>query len=651
MLRMLAVCLFLAPMPLWAEMKVAIRSDFPGGNVLIKKNEGNEVHLAPDLRGGPAWFYWNFEAEVSEAGTVRFKFPSPTVGVRGPAISHDEGKSWKWLGAEHVQYAPPVGDDKKVPRFDVFAFAFTAAKQKVRFAVAIPYLHRDLETFLTRHKANPHLTRSVLTQSRLGQRPVDLVQIGKPGPGVESFLITARHHACESMASYVLEGMMQEALSDSPLGIEFRKKYVAYIVPIVDRDGVEAGDQGKNRLPKDYNRDYGADSIYPEIKAIQELGVLKKVHYSLDIHCPYLKGDIHEAFYWVGLGLPHIKDNLREWNAWIKEEKPGVVMTPLDLLSDPKKAKGGDPRINSHHFALRPGCVFAATLEVPYTQPNLALDADMARAYGVGMLRAWTRTKFLLPDQKREPWEEASFLVGLRSQARTITEKEALDMDSNAFGSGLRVLDVETGYLLALAVQRNKRIPEAEYLTIRADRPLATAQQKANLKLLHTQLVASWGSTDAEIDTSLTKALSIPYASHEHQAKALEAVVLFYERKKEYEKSLGHARKQLAFVATYEKGKMLNRIAGFHDQLKMPDDAVKARQEAVAFLRERAGKLKERSAFGAAMSVDLFDALVGIPTATLEEKKAAAQAALDHEIVAAAIKDRIRKKLAEIEKK
>jgi murein tripeptide amidase MpaA len=40
-----------------------------------------------------------------------------------------------------------------------------------------------------------------------------------------------------------------------------------FIVPPVDKDGVEDGDQGKNRKPYDHNRDY-LQRIHREIQAI-----------------------------------------------------------------------------------------------------------------------------------------------------------------------------------------------------------------------------------------------------------------------------------------------------------------------------------------------------------------------------------------------
>ena len=41
--------------------------------------------------------------------------------------------------------------------------------------------------------------------------------------------------------------------------------YLVYVIPFVDIDGVENGDQGK-QAPHDHNRDYINSPIYPETK-------------------------------------------------------------------------------------------------------------------------------------------------------------------------------------------------------------------------------------------------------------------------------------------------------------------------------------------------------------------------------------------------
>ena len=82
---------------------ISIRTDFPGGNVLVESIEGDVVHVAPDLRGGRDWFYWCFEAHTDTTRRLSFVFPEKPmkfVSMQGPAVSRDQGKTWNWLGAE-----------------------------------------------------------------------------------------------------------------------------------------------------------------------------------------------------------------------------------------------------------------------------------------------------------------------------------------------------------------------------------------------------------------------------------------------------------------------------------------------------------------------------------------------------------------------
>ncbi len=643
-----------------AEPPVTIRADFPGGNVLVKKVDGDTIQLAPDLRGGQPWFYWHFKAEARRPGRVTFAFARPPmIGVRGPAVSLDDGKSWHWLGADQVQYAPAAGPDAPAERQDRFSFAFTEAGQKVRFAVAIPYLQHDLDEFLAANAANRHLTRSVLTRTRLGRRPVELLQVGQPGDGRQAVLLTARHHACESMASFVLEGFVQEALSASPAGVEFRKKYVLYAVPFVDKDGVQQGDQGKNRLPHDHNRDYGKDAIYPEVQAIQDLGERRQVRFALDLHCPFLRGDIHEAFHFLGLGLPHIKDNVNEWTAWINEERPPAAMTPLNFLVDPQKPNAANPRINSHYFALREQSVLAVTLEVPYTQANCPLDAALARQYGVSLLRAWVRTAFLTakPGDKRGNAAHAS-LLSFRQAFHKLyrnkpAEAEQLAQPYLTTDTAPAVSRAEAHSLMALLRLHQRKYPEAlrHSETVLNDRNATTSQQ-ATAVVQRLQAVCSEPQATADaVEACLAHALQFPYPSVEQQARMYQLVGDFYQGKQDYAKALGYARKQVAVALSRDQGRLLNRVAALHDLLKQPGEAVAARKEAVKLLRAQLGPTPARSIFAAQMTGDLFEALNGIPTTTLEEKKAAAALVLDHPVAPTALKEKVRKALADLEPK
>lgn len=385
-----------SPVTLQAEAPAAggvrISANFPGGNVEVQQNDGGTVHVAPDLRGDRPWFYWYFEATAEKAGRVRFVFPEKVagfkdggIGPQGPAISTDGGKSWRWSGTENVN-----GSE--------FFHDFTAAGESARFAVTIPYVQSNLDAFVEANRDNPHLKVSRLTTSRKG-RPVTLLQIGKPGPGVKPVIVTGRHHATETIASYVLEGFLREAMSDSTLAREFRQQYVLFAVPLVDTDGVQDGDQGKNRKPHDHNRDYGEKSIYPEVQAIKDLHDKQQFRFAVDFHCPTLVMPDHQVMYFVGARRhpAYNLENVTEFARWIKQGLPkSAPHGPLVWLRDESKPS---PK-NSRYFGFQPGMIMAATLEIPFAPKNREMDVASVRKYGGIMLQAWVNTHFVTAEKK-----------------------------------------------------------------------------------------------------------------------------------------------------------------------------------------------------------------------------------------------------------
>ena len=114
--------------------------------------------------------------------------------------------------------------------------------------------------------------------------------------------LTARHHACEALASYVLEGLMDAVLADQQDGAWLREHVEFMVVPLVDKDGVEDGDQGKNRKPHDHNRDY-IQTIYPSVREITRRvpdWSQGKLAITFDLHCPHIRGPHNEVIYFVG---------------------------------------------------------------------------------------------------------------------------------------------------------------------------------------------------------------------------------------------------------------------------------------------------------------------------------------------------------------
>ncbi len=366
-------------------------TDIPAGNGIITAVEGDRIHLHPDNRDSTRdWFYWHIRVRGCAGRRITLVFDRPcTMTVRGAAVSRDRGKTWAW-----------------VPEFTPYALELSYAcgdADELRFALAMPYTLANLQEWLGRHAGSPRLRQHELCVSRLG-RSVPWLETGcAPGGETAQVLLTARHHCCEMMANFVLEGVLDASLADEQVSGGLR--FIA--VPLVDLDGVEAGDQGKARHPHDHNRDYGQSPLYPETAAVMSLvqrHTDSRLRAALDLHCPFVVGDdCNHHIYIVGSEDP-VNWRRQQALAGILEEN---VQGPLpydagDTLPFGKKWNtganyGAGTTCARWVFQERRETAVAATLEIPYaTAKGVPVTPDSARAFGHDLfmaLREWAQRR------------------------------------------------------------------------------------------------------------------------------------------------------------------------------------------------------------------------------------------------------------------
>jgi hypothetical protein len=272
-----------------------IYSDFPSGNISIEKLKNDTLWMHPDLRDTKGdWFYWCFAVDKANGKTLTFIFTKPNVfTTKGPAISFNGGSTWKWLGGEAVKN-------------ETFSYTFKT-NDEVRFSMGMPYTQKQFDSFIKPFLQSGYVTLNNLTKTRSGKGIERLTIKPQNGEVRYKVLITARHHACEMMANYEIEGIIKEILND-----EWLKKNIEFcIIPFIDKEGVENGDQGKNRIPHDHNRDYSDTSIYESTAALRGWipgWAEKKLVVALDLHCPWIKGQYHENILVVGSAVDKIAE-------------------------------------------------------------------------------------------------------------------------------------------------------------------------------------------------------------------------------------------------------------------------------------------------------------------------------------------------------
>lgn len=313
---------------------IAIDAAFPGGNVKVVgiDQRAGVVKVAPDLRDTAGdWFWFNFRVRGAEGRTMRFEFPKDTslcyyLGPLGPAVSRDGGRSWAFLNEKGH------GDGL------AFSYAFGPDDREVRFAHGLPYGEREWAELTASVRANPRVRIGALCKSQSGLRDVDLLTI-EPEDGKSAdwlFAFTARHHCCEVSANPVMEGLVQAALADDETGRWVREHVKFVFIPFMDKDGVVCGDQGKNRRPWDYNRDYTKD-LYSSVRAFKALLAKecsdKKLYY-IDLHSPWIRGNEHDHFFSLGPDCAARPELDLRWKAYSR--RLTALTKGTRLVHDPK---------------------------------------------------------------------------------------------------------------------------------------------------------------------------------------------------------------------------------------------------------------------------------------------------------------------------
>ncbi|MBT4814248.1 MAG: peptidase M14, partial [Lentisphaerae bacterium] len=247
---------------------------------------------------------------------------------------------------------------------------------------------------------SPHFAPGVLCTTRKG-RPVQHARVGcVSGDPTMRVAVTARHHCCEMMASYALEGIMDTILSDNEDGAWLREHVAFLVVPFADKDGVEQGDQGKNRKPRDHNRDYDGESVYAATAALRKLVPEwggDRLHFAMDMHCPHIRGSSNEVVYFVGMADPALWANTQAFSTILEATNTGLL--PYRKQDNLPYGQGWNVAKNygagmscSRWAGTLPGIRFAASLEIPYANAGgVAVTQESAHAFGRALAHAIRR--------------------------------------------------------------------------------------------------------------------------------------------------------------------------------------------------------------------------------------------------------------------
>jgi hypothetical protein len=344
-------------------MAFQIDCDYPGGNVIVERVEGDTVYLRQDWASSSEWwFHWSFRVRGAQGRALRLQFTDGDVfTARGPGLLRDG--EWIWLGRDALED-------------NGFLFEFQDDDKDIIFAFSPPYVESDLSRFAAAHTT---LETQALCESEKGR---DVEHITIAAPQSEGYVFfTARTHACEAMANFVLEGII-EVWQSLP---ELFQRFDLHAIPFIDKDGVEEGDQGKFRKPHDHNRDFTDAPLYAVTRALMEQAPQwpGRCVFYLDMHCPWIRHGRNEELFFLGLP-PESHPELQRFMAILQSTQRGQL--PFDarhtIMPGQEWYQSDAPTAARWvRESLKPP--IATTLEVPYALAGgQTVTPDNARAFG-----------------------------------------------------------------------------------------------------------------------------------------------------------------------------------------------------------------------------------------------------------------------------
>jgi murein tripeptide amidase MpaA len=106
----------------------------------------------------------------------------------------------------------------------------------------------------------------------------------------EAVIITGRVHPGETVASFIVEGILQFLVGDSDVAKKLRDTYVFKIIPMLNPDGVVLGNYRTSLSGQDLNRQWNVATqrLFPEIfytkQMLNKTLISRPINFFVDIH-------------------------------------------------------------------------------------------------------------------------------------------------------------------------------------------------------------------------------------------------------------------------------------------------------------------------------------------------------------------------------
>jgi predicted deacylase len=208
------------------------------------------------------WYSFKIWSKSERTLYIKLTYPEHAHHRYYPKLSKD-GKSWNALDSSNFSVETKIFEGENVR--STFTMQVDIAPDTLWVSAQELITLKELVIWIDELNKKPFVSKSVIGQSTEG-RPVHLMKIGE---GSDRIMILSRQHPPEVTGFLAMQAFVETLCSESKLGEEFRKKYQALVIPMVNPDGVHHGHWRHGYGGIDLNRDW-QDFNQPETILVRD---------------------------------------------------------------------------------------------------------------------------------------------------------------------------------------------------------------------------------------------------------------------------------------------------------------------------------------------------------------------------------------------
>ncbi|WP_201510089.1 M14 family metallopeptidase [Psychrobacter alimentarius] len=346
-----------------------ITANFDAGNIdVINVEDKADIQLAirPDVGGEFfQWFNFRLEGQVGEQYVLNI--------LNAGEASYLEGwENYQAVASYDRQHWFRLPTSYKDGKLTIIADLDHTTIQIAYFA---PYSYERHQDLLAAAQQHPLVTLEHLGET-LDKRDLTLVKIGDGETSKRSIWITARQHPGETMAEWLIEGLLDSLLDDDNANSKLLlEKANVYIVPNMNPDGSVRGHLRTNAVGTNLNREWSSPSLEKSPEVFYVINKMEETGVDLfyDVH-----GD--EALPYVFLAGSQGAPSYNERLARLRDKFSEVLtLASADFQSEVgyEVDKFGEANMTlaTNWVAERFDCL-ANTLEMPFKDNDNLSDAE-----------------------------------------------------------------------------------------------------------------------------------------------------------------------------------------------------------------------------------------------------------------------------------